>query len=245
MAWYDEVPVEAWSDRARDDLEAAEALHMAFMEGQLDHHSAGIDLVEWDRKIGRLLLDIDLNEPSELIRMASDERAVRRWCWAPHWFLLEQDEDLFLMGEPEGRWLAQEAIEGCPKADYATAIVGHALRDHLHHALWPASGAATSDRVDAALDRAARLLPLARATSDGPLVAYVERVASYRNRGQVPERGVVQRILDVRRCHPRPENVPTFERKGRRWVAPLKRANSTPGTLFIDARDGRMWAEEV
>jgi len=171
-------------------------------------------------------------------QMASEEREIRRWCWAPGWVLLSQDEDLLLMDAAQAPWLLDEARRGCPKRTYVLQIVAHGVRDRLHHALWEDAG------IAAELEAAAQLLPLARGTRDPELVAYLERIVSYAESRSVSSAEVVQRVRDLRRCHPGSEHAPRIERRGSHWCVPLARANVRPGTLHIDVDSGRMFARE-
>jgi hypothetical protein len=173
-----------------------------------------------------------------------DERAVRRWCWADGWTLMSQDEDLLLMHDAYMRPLLEEAAAGCTKRGYALAIVAHHVRDALHAALWPRDeGAAGVVRaVDAALARAADLAPLARSTQDAALVAYLERLVSYRRPHKVGWDEATARVLDVRRCHPDATTPVVLHQRGKTWIAELAQANIVAGALLhIDVGTGRMF----
>ena len=112
------------------------------------------------------------------------------------------------------------------------------VRNRIHHVLWGESA------LDAELAEASGLLPLARFAKALELIAYLERLASYREVRRVPESEVAQRVRDLPRSRPGPEDVTGIERRGSAWCVPLVRANLRPGTLHIDAESGRMFARE-
>lgn len=232
----------------------------AYIHAQLDSHpSADRDGVVWDRQVGQVLARFAadhpdwVNEEIEFIG-AQDERSTRRWCWAVGWTLISQDEDLLLMNEPCDAWLLDEALRGAPKGPYAVSIVAHAVRDGLHAALWPAkpaigrgrtgpiAGAEVHTAVDTAIARASRVANTLAGSTFHHAFEYARRLAGYGERRKVDRAEASQRVLDVRRCHPR-EDVPVeLERRGKTWIASLKRAGLEKGHLFIQAGDGRMWA---
>lgn len=232
---------------AADPAVLGQALLDAWVHQGLDTHAdADQDPLEWDRRVGRIFCLLDPDEPQlhEVEYLAQDERSIRRWCWATHWLLLSQDEDLMVMSETFDPWLLEEAVLGCPKSEYVRNIVAHSVRDTLHAALWAADppgrdSANTKTAVDGQLDRACRL---ARNSGVGPECEYYQRLASYRNRGKVSKAQARQRVLDVRRCHPHSDVPVELSRRGKLWRASFIRASTIPGELFIDARDGSMWA---
>jgi len=239
------MPVEDWP-AAIAALPPAEAekhlrdLHRAWVGGELGTRPCPtLDLSEVDRRIGQFFQQQPRSwvESLHVERFAKTESDVRRWCWAPGWSLIEQDEDLMLMDDAFVEPLLEEARERCTKRKYVLGIVAHHVRDSAHHAAWQGS-----DALEDRLRLARNWRPLARSAEAPDLVEYLERLAGYAERRKVTREEVDTRVFDLRRCHPDVHLVPVVERKGREWIARLDRAGTTEGRLMVDAGSGRMWA---
>ena len=225
-------PIEAWPDalRALSEREARALLTdllEAWVEGSvyaiLDPGAPSPRSV--DRRLAAVFgtaLDLQLDT---LIRDASEESSVRRWCWIEHWMLSEQDEDLFLMDEPCLPWLLDEASAGCAKRDYALSIVAHSIRDAAHASLKRDFRSRTRRSVE--------LLPLARTANARDLVAYLERLDRYTRPGKVDEAEARSRVSDLSRCTAPPQV--SVQRHGDQWIGPFG--------LRIDAHTGEMWSD--
>lgn len=194
-----------------------------------------------DRQIGRAFdaLPDALMAGTLIIHFDASEGGRRRWCWASEWYLLEQDEDLMLFEEDALVVILEEAALGCPKRRDILKIAAHSVRDGVHHALWDGA-----DELPRCFDRVDRLLPLVRSTRDEATIEYLERLLGYATAQRVDREQMRQRVLDLRRCHPHADDEPAIERAGAHWVARFDRANITRGRLVVEARTGRMWAEE-
>ena len=88
-------------------------LHDSWLEGRLDDAVAWPDdptPSERDRRFGRFFLELPPSLGAALFRFGSaeSEADVRRWCWAPGWTLMEQDE----WGEPIARRIYAETRAG-------------------------------------------------------------------------------------------------------------------------------------
>ncbi|MES2639593.1 MAG: hypothetical protein V4850_08905 [Myxococcota bacterium] len=223
----------------------AGVLFEAWVLGELDGYGVSEGSLAWDRRVGRLFtaLTAATGFRTDLEHPADDERAARRWCWAEGWSLMSQDEDLLLMDDAYMRPLLEEAAAGCTKRAYALAIVAHHVRDSLHTALWPRDTATPGatvvvQAVDAALTRAADLLPLA--PQDAELIGYLERLVSYRRPHKVGWDEATARVLDVRTCHPDASTPVVLHQRGKTWIAELPQAHILAGALHIDVGTGRM-----
>ena len=215
--------------------EALEAAYAAWIEGEL---TAG---AEEDRALGRVLSSLpeEWCEPVIIDRVSPSLDELRRWCWGRDWILFSDDEDLMLMDDRYVESLLDEARRGCPKRDYAIGVVQHHARDSAHHVAF--SGAAKlRDRLRTIGGWAA----WARAANAPGLVDYLERLGGYAVEREVSAEEVEQRVLDLRRCDPRPGERPEVRRVGQNWVAPLPLANVTPGELFVEVATGKTWAEK-
>lgn len=240
------VPFDDWSDALarlphEEAVRTVRELHRAWIEGEV---GAGPfvenDITAADRRIGRFFqwLPDSLRDCRRVVRMAHGETEVRRWCWAPGWWLIDQDEDLMLMDDANVVPLLEEAREGCTKRDAAIAYVEHHLRDHAHAAVWMGSEAC-SER----LALTAEWGPLARSASAPILSAYLVRLGSYAGARRVPREEMDARVFDLRRCSPDVHVPPEVEREGSRWVARLDRAGVEPGRLVVEVSTGKMWGE--
>ncbi len=218
-----------------------------YISAGLDRCSIDEDPMAWDRRLGRLLQDLDpggkISETVWFQAEAKDERAIRRWCWSPGWELMSQDEDLLLMNDKAVPLILEEATYGCPKRDYAVHIVAHHVRGSLHHSLW--GSPPNLEKIDSALARAEHLLPMAEKSESPDLATYLKRLAGYRQRRKIRRAEAEQRVLDLRSCTQSPKKPVVLNRKGGNWVADLLRGNVAEGSLHIERNSGIMWAEEI
>lgn len=223
-----------------DAHEVLAALFEAWVAGQLDATLTARGATY--RSFGALLMGLPerFTDGLSAERMADDEVDVRRWCWAPGWYLLSQDEDLMVMNDDCVSALLEEGAAGCPKREYVFGIVEHHVRDQMHHALW--DGASTLPERLAWARQVGEDAARAGATD---LVDYASRIASYAVQGAVKREDVDQRVFDLRRCHPNRTVPPKVRLEGELWLARLDRANTLPGQLVIDRRTGAMHAEET
>jgi hypothetical protein len=205
----------------------------------LQRHSPTKSLYQIDREIAAILLLLPegLFEcealPLEYDRLP-DEEAVRRWCWAPQWCLM-QDEDLLLM-EQEAI-LLEEAHAGCPKQEWARYIVEHAVRDRAYASLWTSSYLAYASALSGLVGLAAR-------NEARDLAAYLERLQRYATPREVTREEATQRTLDLRRCHPNPHLTPEILEQREHWVIQFDKVGSPLGRLLIHQKTGAMHAEE-
>jgi hypothetical protein len=226
--------------REVDAHEVLAALFEAWVAGRLEAHLHAQG--ETYRSFGALLTGLPERFTVGLSaeRMADDEVDVRRWCWAPGWFLLSQDEDLMVMNDDCVSALLEEGAAGCPKREYVFGIVEHHVRDQMHHALW--DGAAT---LPERLVWAGRVASEAALAGAADVSDYAARIASYAVQGAVKREDVEQRVFDLRRCHPNRTVPPHVRLEGDRWLARLDRGNALVGQLVIDRRTGAMRADET
>jgi hypothetical protein len=162
---------------------------------------------------------------------AIDESVARRWCWIRGWYLMEQDEDLFLMGDAFVVPLLEEAAAGCPKRAYAIGIVEHHLRDSAHAAL--RTGWREARTLVAAY---ARWLPALRAVDRA---AYVERLIEHARPAKVSREEAEQRVRDFWRCHA-PNDV-VLETAGDGWRV---RIGDTRDWIVVERKTGEMRIEQ-
>lgn len=161
---------------------------------------------------------------------AIDETVARRWCWIRGWYLMDQDEDLFLMDDAFVVPLLEEAAAGCPKRDYAIAIVEHHLRDHAH-AMLRTGWRETRMRIG----EYARWLPALRAVDRA---AYVERLIEHTRPAKINRDDAEQRVRDFWRCHAPHEVV--LEAVGDGWRA---RIDNTRSWIVVERKTGAMRIE--
>ena len=181
-----------------------------------------------DRDFGRMIEGLDLPEFVYWFQSASD---IRRWCWSINWHMTEQDEDLFMMSDGYVDDLLVEIRKGCPKADYAYAIVVHHIRDSAHEAL--------------ATDLRARLAEMGKwrpwlehcFTQD---TSYPLRLLSYAEPCKVTEEEAIQRVHDLRRCHPHYKKPPELQAHPKGWSCVISSKYMPEKTMLIDRRTGRM-----
>jgi hypothetical protein len=253
VSWYERKSPADWGDAIlaqSDPMPRANELFLAYVNGELDAYSPLRNLRDWDRWLGAMFTKLRPLLPRRLdsvCQNADEDRKMRRWCWAQSYYLSSQDEDLLLMSDATSVILLDEVAKQCTKAGYAMSIVTHHVRDSLHHALWVhgdavPGGPETHQKVADRLQFATSILPAVVATGDEAAIAYVDRVAGYRHPASLDEASMKQRILDLRRCAPKPENEPRVSREGSSWRGDLKLAGSTHGTLFVDPTTARMWA---
>lgn len=213
-----------------------DAVHAAWIDGTLTPRllRSGETELELDRAIGRAFaaLPESLVDPLERERWADDETDARRWCWAPGWSLMSQDEDLLLMRDDWTVALLEEIGAGCTKRRYAEGIVEHHVRDSVHAALWTDEGS-----FRARLAWAGSIAEVARATGATRVAEYAARLASYAAHGRVKREDIEQRVLDLRRCHPNPALAPDVRIEGDLWIA-----REGSGELVVQRDDGRTWA---
>jgi hypothetical protein len=237
--------LEAWPDAiaampSGDAWWVVSELHRAWIEGALradffpDEASPAID-----RRIGRMFQRL----PEALVGalyvdlLASDETSARRWCWAPGWVLLSQDEDLILMCDELMVPLLEEVAAQCTKYDYVLEIVAHHARDAAHAALWkPDADVALAEVAE----RIGGFLPAARAAGASRLVGYLERLVGYATRRHVKLEEAEQRVFDLRRCYEDKERAPAVVRRDRSFIAPMHSGTGVPDDLVIDVDTGRM-----
>ncbi len=251
--WYAQTPVERWPAALSAEPHRFVGVYHAFIRAELDAF-ADCELVAWDRKLGAMFHSID---PDEQLRNAGehaivadthDSRGLRRWCWAPGWYLWQQDEDLALMNDECLPTLLEEAALECPKHEYIYAIVEHFVRDAAHAALWPqivrrrrASGEAVLHVVDAALARAERVLALASPDAS-QLMRYCRRLTTYAQRRPVDADEARQRVFDLRRCSADEHRPVEIVDDGELWVARLDQSGFRKGRLYVRKASGEMWA---
>ncbi len=242
-------PYGAWREAIRamrpaDATELVAELHDAWIAGELGpslFQGEEVPALEVERRFGRLFAALPEAITAGLVasRFAESETDVRRWCWAPGWTLMEQDEDLLLMDDANVLPLLDEVEAGCPKSTYAVEIVAHHVRDHAHHALFQGQ-----PEFEQRLALASPWALAARRAGASELASYLERLASYRARGKVKIEDVEQRVYDLRRCHANRNERPVITSSGKDFVAVLARANVLPGWLVVRAGTGEMWATE-
>ena len=167
-----------------------------------------------------------------------DDAIAARWCWIKPWILTSQDEDLFLMSDHLVAALLGEASAGCPKRDYAIAIVQHHVRDQAHAALTRGP-----DAVRGRLAELATFTGPARAAGASDLVAYLERLASYARPQKLTELDAHARILDLWRCHA-PATV-ELERQGSEWRACVDSHPQVERWICVDAKTGALRLDSV
>jgi hypothetical protein len=167
-----------------------------------------------------------------------DDAIAARWCWITPWILMSQDEDLFLMADHLVAALLGEASAGCPKRDYAIAIVQHHVRDQAHAAL-----ARGPDAVRSRLAELATFAGPARVAGASDLVAYLERLASYARPQKLTELDARVRILDLWRCHA-PATV-ELVRQGSEWRACVDPHPQVERWICVDARTGALRLDSV
>ncbi|UJR84234.1 hypothetical protein [Sandaracinus amylolyticus] len=105
---------------------------------------------------------------------------VARWVRTRRWYLMEQDEDLFLF-EPEyiEPLLRGAAEPDAEKRDYARAIVAHAARDAACAVVVAPQYAGPDESLAAFAPRYVRWAKVARETGAIETAEYLERLASY------------------------------------------------------------------
>jgi hypothetical protein len=257
--------------RALPRAEAKDLLYFAYREwisGDLSRALAPsyphLSARELEREIGRALHTLpeeyfDREEiPIESSAMP-DDTALARWCWASHWILFSDDEDIMFSMQHLPVML-EEAHHGCTKKEYVLAIVEHMLRDHAHASLWQTkpgflkrlmSGVGLgTENVTASgflkfLGSIQEIKNAARQHSAATITEYLERLFKYRGEHEVSEEEAKQRTLDLRRCNPSPNLKPELQSRAGYWVIRFKKANIIAGVLLINQKNGAMWAEET
>ncbi|MBT9588653.1 hypothetical protein IV102_35280 [bacterium] len=188
--------------------------------------------VELDRDFGRFLRDQNLSEEDlpEFEKFVNTEAEVRRWCWAENWIILSQDEDLVVMQDPWIPTLLEEVQHGCCKADYVVSIVLHLLRDSAHAFL----GSDFEQRLRVMSEWTPWM-----ESCDGHNFSYAYRLFGYRHAQSVDQAGAVQRVYDLRRCHPDLGRPPRLQ-SAQGWLCPIQGAHVVPKQLLVNKQTGSM-----
>lgn len=161
-----------------------------------------------------------------------DYESLRLWAYTHHWYLFEQDEDLFLMHEDVAVHLLRIAVEpGCPKRDLALEIVAHWARDTA----FQKAGTAQFREFAASLGPYESLAKQAGAEE---LATYLARLRSYSRPETVHREGALQRGMDLTRCREPASEEVSVERDGKHWLVTLP--GYTPRTIRIAQTDGRI-----
>mgnify|MGYP001055561377 CR=1 FL=1 len=165
---------------------------------------------------------------------ALDENSAGRWCWIEPWYLLDQDEDLFLMDAHFILPLLEEIGQNCPKRTYAIEIILHGIRDKVHGALFEGPL-----QVRETIGKYQRFVEPARRTRADGVADYIARLEELARPQKVDREGARERIAAVWRCAPpAPEQI-KLEEEASEWLAPL----STSGRaewIVINRHTGAM-----
>jgi hypothetical protein len=162
------------------------------------------------RRLWDALAEEKLAKPFSVDEGRLSPARIRRWAWQPRWYLMEQDEDLLLMGEELVPVLLEVARDPLvPKREYLIYIVSHTARDNCCYAVW------WGREVDKTLRKVAGWAPQAREVGAEELARYLERLGGYAVPAPVDREGAVQRLVDLARCSPpSPEEVKLREADG-------------------------------
>ncbi len=181
----------------------------------------------WSALVAAGLADDPLGFPKDW-----SQETLRLWAYNEGWSMIEQNEDIELLGDEYAAGLFELARDcACPKRDY--------ILDSLHGwAQLQASRAVRSAAFSERMAYLARHASLAREAGAPALADYLARLGTYAVSGPVDREGAQQRGLDL--CvgvAARPDDV-TVERDGPIWRVHLREVTFQ---LRVAADDGKIW----